>query len=112
MARFGPGTAHLHELIGYAIGRGCTTFDFTVGDEPYKRDWCDSELSLYDFRAATSRRGRLAVTASVAAARMKRFVKQTPLLSQAVYRSRIAIASLRRGRGDTAASHDEPAGNP
>ncbi len=108
VSRFGPGTAHLHDLISYAIGRGCTTFDFTVGDEPYKRDWCDGELSLHDFRLATSFRGWLAVTASMAKARVKRFVKQTPRLSQAVYRSRIAIAAFRRGRGQTAAAA-EPA---
>ncbi len=32
-------------------------FDFTVGDEPYKRDWSDTELRLHDYLAAVTLRG-------------------------------------------------------
>src|SRR5581483_7850814 len=46
VAKFGPGAAHLHELMRHAIEHGCTEFDFTIGDEPYKRDWSDTELAL------------------------------------------------------------------
>ena len=31
-----------------AIDRGFRVFDFTIGDERYKRDWCDTEIKLYD----------------------------------------------------------------
>ena len=34
--------------LHYAIDRGSDIFDFTIGDERYKRDWCDIELKLYD----------------------------------------------------------------
>ena len=54
VSRFGPGAAHLHELMRYAIEHGCREFDFTIGDEPYKRDWCDAELRLYDHRSAVT----------------------------------------------------------
>jgi CelD/BcsL family acetyltransferase involved in cellulose biosynthesis len=37
-ARFGPGRAYLHELLRRAISRGLGYFDFTVGDESYKRE--------------------------------------------------------------------------
>jgi CelD/BcsL family acetyltransferase involved in cellulose biosynthesis len=114
VSRFGPGTAHLHDLIAYALARGCTTFDFTVGDEPYKRDWCDGEARLHDFHAAASVRGWLAVQATVAAARVKRYVKQTPQLSMAVHRWRIKLAALRRGGSKVpvviAPEAEEPAG--
>ncbi len=43
VSRFGPGAAHLHDLMRYAIEHGCNEFDFTIGDEPYKHDWCDTE---------------------------------------------------------------------
>ena len=49
IARFGPGRAHLHEIMRHAINRGFSRFDFTVGDEGYKRDWSDTELNLYDY---------------------------------------------------------------
>src|SRR5436309_15860438 len=57
VSRFGPGAAHLRELLRYAIARGLTRFDFTIGDEPYKRDWCDAEQPLYDYVGAATIRG-------------------------------------------------------
>ena len=48
VSRFGPGAAHLHDLMQLAIERGLKIFDFTIGDERYKRDWCDTELKLFD----------------------------------------------------------------
>ena len=35
----------------YAIRRGCTVFDFTIGDESYKRDWSagHTRLKLFDY---------------------------------------------------------------
>ena len=59
LSRFGPGRAHLHELLRNAIERGLARFDFTVGDEAYKRDWSDTELALYDHLAAVTLRGWL-----------------------------------------------------
>lgn len=97
VSRFGPGIAHLHDLVAYALGRGCSIFDFTVGDEPYKREWCDTELKLHDHHSAATLRGWMSVRTWVAAARVKRFVKQTPRLSMAVHRLRIKLAALKRG---------------
>src|SRR5262245_48377007 len=48
MCKYGPGAAHLHDLMDYAMRHGCNVFDFTIGDERYKRDWCNTELKLYD----------------------------------------------------------------
>jgi CelD/BcsL family acetyltransferase involved in cellulose biosynthesis len=80
VSRFGPGAAHLHDLMRYAIEHGCTEFDFTIGDEPYKHDWCDTEIKLYDYRVAATLRGGLAALPAIAFARTKRLIKQTPLL--------------------------------
>src|ERR1700688_5075558 len=51
VSRFGAGTAHLQDLLHLAIDRGFRIFDFTIGDERYKRDWSDTVLTLYDFIA-------------------------------------------------------------
>ena len=48
MGRLGPGYLHLLETFQHAIGQGLNVFDFTIGDEPYKRDWHDTEMHLYD----------------------------------------------------------------
>ena len=60
LARFGPGAAHLHDLLRFAIGRGFRKFDFSVGDERYKHEWCDSEMKLYDHVAVATLRGACA----------------------------------------------------
>ena len=96
LTRFGPGRAHLNELIRSTINRGFRYFDFTVGDEPYKRDWSDIELKLYDYLAPATMRGQLIVATMIAFRRTKRFIKQTPTLWRVFSKVRSIVASLRR----------------
>jgi len=95
-ARFGPGAAHLHEIMRYAIERGCAVFDFTIGDESYKRDWCDSELVLYDHIAAASWRGALVAMPLLALQRLKRRIKRTPALWSLASKARALAGALKR----------------
>ncbi len=97
-AKFGPGAAHLHDLMRHAIERGCRTFDFTIGDEPYKRDWADTELTLYDHVAVATWRGALPALPLAGMRAVKRFVKRTPLLWSATTRIRELSAALRSQR--------------
>lgn len=100
LSRFGPGAAHLHDLMHYAIDRGCRIFDFTIGDERYKRDWCDTELTLYDYIAPVTWRGALVAIPMLTAQRTKRWIKQTPVVWNAFSAVRAFIGSLvRRLRG-------------
>jgi CelD/BcsL family acetyltransferase involved in cellulose biosynthesis len=94
LSRFGPGRAHLHELLRYAIDNGLQQFDFTVGDEPYKRDWSDTELRLYDHVAAVTLRGSLATAMTTAFRRTKRVIKQSPALWRAFSKARAVAGSL------------------
>ncbi len=80
IARFGPGRAHLHELLRHAMERGFHKFDFTIGDEPYKRDWSDIVVQLYDHLEAVTPRGAIVMAMTSAFRRTKRFIKQTPAL--------------------------------
>ena len=96
VSRFGPGAAHLHDLLHYAIDRGLRIFDFTIGDERYKRDWCDTELKLYDYIAAATWRGALVAMPMLAAQRLKRWIKQTPVVWNAFSAARAFIGSLAR----------------
>jgi CelD/BcsL family acetyltransferase involved in cellulose biosynthesis len=96
LARFGPGRAYLHELMRRAIGRGLGYFDFTVGDESYKREWSDVELRLYDHTAAATMRGLPVAAMTVAYRQTKRLIKQTPALWNAFSKARNFIGGFRR----------------
>jgi CelD/BcsL family acetyltransferase involved in cellulose biosynthesis len=96
-SRFGPGALQLRELMKRAIERGLCEFDFTVGDEPYKFEWADVEMKLYDHVAAVSARGRPIAAALRGLSIMKRAVKRTPLLWRTVCRLRSAAGVLRNG---------------
>jgi CelD/BcsL family acetyltransferase involved in cellulose biosynthesis len=96
VSRLGPGRAHLHELLRYAIDNGLQQFDFTVGDEPYKRDWSDTELRLYDHVAAVTLRGSLTTAMTTAFRRTKRVIKQSPALWRAFSKARALAGALSR----------------
>jgi CelD/BcsL family acetyltransferase involved in cellulose biosynthesis len=98
LAKFGPGRAHLHELLRRAIGRGLGYFDFTVGDESYKREWSDVELRLYDHTAAATLRGLPVAAVTAGYRRAKRLIKQTPVLWRAFSKVRGAVGALRRAQ--------------
>jgi CelD/BcsL family acetyltransferase involved in cellulose biosynthesis len=93
--RFGPGTAHLHMLIAYAIERGCHTFDFTIGDESYKREWCEQHTALWDLCHPASARGTIMFAALFAGMNVKRFIKHSEPLWNFYKRARRALASVR-----------------
>lgn len=90
-AKYGPGAAHLRELLAFAIARGCHVFDFTIGDERYKSEWSDQTLSLFDHRSAATAVGWLVACPQTAMAAAKRTIKQTPVLWDLAQRVRRLI---------------------
>jgi CelD/BcsL family acetyltransferase involved in cellulose biosynthesis len=96
VAHYGPGALHLRELMAYAIDRGLRRFDFTIGDEPYKLEWSDSVLKLYDCTTTKNWRGVPARFFSTARRRVKRLIKQTPLLWSLTSQARATVASFSR----------------
>jgi CelD/BcsL family acetyltransferase involved in cellulose biosynthesis len=75
-------------LLRHAIECGLARFDFTVGDEPYKRDWSDLELKLFDYVAAVTLRGVAMMAMTRAYRSTKRFIKQSPILWPAFSKAR------------------------
>lgn len=98
VSRFGPGAAHLHELMRYAIERGLRIFDFTIGDEAYKRDWCESSHALHDHISGATLRGQLIALPIRGWRLLKRWIKQTPILWRAASTARSLVGALRRRR--------------
>jgi len=96
LTRHGPGSLHLRELMAHAIKLGLRRFDFTIGDEHYKDEWCDLRLKLFDYSAAATWRGWPSTVASIVRRRLKRFIKQTPWAWRLVCRFRPAFGALLR----------------
>jgi len=48
--KYSPGRLLLIELFNWAINNNLKFFDFTIGGEAYKKDWCNIETGLYDIR--------------------------------------------------------------
>jgi CelD/BcsL family acetyltransferase involved in cellulose biosynthesis len=93
-AKRGPGMIQLMDLMKHATETGHTEFDFTIGDEGYKGDWCEVEIKLYDHLEAATVRGLLTLLPTAAFLKVKRFIKQTPVLWQAFTRLRAAAGSF------------------
>ena len=102
VARYGPGNAHLHDLMKYSMEQGLGEFDFTIGDEPYKRDWYDSETRMVDLIAPVSLRGHLVSAPAKAIRHLKRLLARNPKIWALVRKARSTIGALRR-RGDAVA---------
>jgi D-aspartate ligase len=96
VAHYGPGALHLRELMAHAITLGLQRFDFTIGDEPYKLDWSDTVLKLYDYTATRTWRGLPARWISNGHRRVKRLIKQTPALWTLASYARSALGSFSR----------------
>lgn len=54
-----PGDFLFFENIAEACRQGMAVYDFSVGDEPYKRLWCDIETAHFDVVAPLTAKGGL-----------------------------------------------------
>ena len=101
IAAHGPGRAHLHELLRHTLEHDYRHFDFTVGDEPYKLDWGDEPIRLFDYLSGQTLKGWALVLATRAFRRAKRLIKQTP----ALWRLFVLLRTRFGGREATATGH-------
>jgi CelD/BcsL family acetyltransferase involved in cellulose biosynthesis len=99
IAHFGPGALHLRDLMAHAIKLRLNKFDFTIGDERYKNEWCDERLRLFDHSAAATWRGCPASILSAARRRIKRYIKQTPPVWRLALQLRATFGALFSARG-------------
>jgi CelD/BcsL family acetyltransferase involved in cellulose biosynthesis len=88
-----PGDFLFFENIREACMDGFRVFDFSVGDEYYKRLWCDIETTQFDVLAPLTLKGHAASTAWRAASHAKRLVKNSDLAWQWARRVRSALVT-------------------
>ena len=80
LAHTSPGDFLFFENIGEACRQGLDVFDFSVGDEPYKRLWCDIETRHVDVVAPLSAKGALLAQALRLKAGVKARIKNSPTI--------------------------------
>lgn len=75
-----PGDFLFFENIAEACRHGLEVFDFSVGDEPYKRLWCDIETRHFDVVAPLTAKGKLLAWSLRLKAGAKAYVKNSPTI--------------------------------
>jgi CelD/BcsL family acetyltransferase involved in cellulose biosynthesis len=75
-----PGDFLFFENIGEACRQGLEVFDFSVGDEPYKRLWCDIETRHFDVVAPLTAKGQLLARSLRLKAGVKARIKNSPTI--------------------------------
>lgn len=86
-----PGEFLFYLMIEKACGTRAALFDFGIGYQLYKRNWCPVETPHFDLLLPVSLRGRLSSLAMSAATRLKAAVKR----HRSLY---TAIQSMRAGK--------------
>lgn len=76
----GPGELLFFSAIRHACERGVSTFDFGIGDETYKRGWCDIETHHADTAIGLSAFGKARALLHVTRSRLVARVKADPRL--------------------------------
>ena len=93
-----PGDFLFFDNIQEACEQGNAVYDFAVGDEPYKRQWCDIEILHRDAMVPLTLKGRALASSLHQGARVKAFIKNSPTIWK-------FTKALRR----RAAGHEQPA---
>ena len=75
-----PGEFLSFANIREACADGYDIYDFSVGDEPYKRLWCNIETRHFDLTIPVSAKGRLLAAALGAESRVKRAIKGNKMI--------------------------------
>lgn len=93
MAYASPGEFLFFDNIEEACAEGLAIYDFSVGDEPYKRLWCDLEIRQFDVFVPLTVKGRAFAAALHATSQLKGFVKNNRLVWNLVKTFRKKTAS-------------------
>jgi CelD/BcsL family acetyltransferase involved in cellulose biosynthesis len=80
LAHASPGDFLFFDNIREACDEGLAVYDYSVGDELYKRLWCDIETQHLDALAPLTVKGRALALTMRLQARLKAFIKGSPLI--------------------------------
>ena len=75
-----PGDFLFFDNIQEACETGFSVYDFSVGDEPYKRLWCDIETQQFEVLVPLTMKGRALALTLRQGAGIKAFIKNSPTI--------------------------------
>ncbi|MFD1982627.1 GNAT family N-acetyltransferase [Mesorhizobium newzealandense] len=75
-----PGDFLFFDNIQEACETGIEVYDFSVGDEPYKRLWCDIETQQFEVLIPLTLKGRVLALTLRQGAGIKAFIKNSPTI--------------------------------
>lgn len=78
-----PGEFLFYEDIKNSCGTGYEIYNFGIGDEPYKREWCDIETVIYDTIMPLSTTGKIFTVLDSIKTHAVASIKSNPRLWQA-----------------------------
>lgn len=87
-----PGYFLDYEHIRKSAGEGYAVFDFSVGDEDYKRSWCEIEIAQFDVFMPLTVRGRAMHLSQTLRGRLVRFLKSNRAMWDFVKKTRRRLA--------------------
>lgn len=88
LSTYSPGSYLFFEVVRRAATNGYRLYDFSVGDEPYKRQWCNIEVEQFDVLVPLTFKGRVAAAGLRAGSSAKRWLKSQPQVWQQAKRLR------------------------
>lgn len=95
-AEHSPGRQLMYRLMRWCFENGIEIFDFTIGDEGYKDNWCEISLQLVDAAMPLTARGSMASRVLRVREQAKRRIKADPTLWSATVKVRKVLLNLRR----------------
>jgi CelD/BcsL family acetyltransferase involved in cellulose biosynthesis len=93
LASLSPGGFLFFENIQEACEQGFAIYDFSVGDEPYKRQWCDLEIQHADVLVPLTFKGRAFAFALQRNERLKAYIKSNPAIWNLMKLARRKVSS-------------------
>lgn len=91
-------------MIEQAVLTGKHTFDFGVGDQPYKRSWCPVMTEHHDIFLPLTAKGRVGALALSSLVKAKRFIKTSPALKAVA--ARLRGLTVKAGKQTSAEADD------
>lgn len=88
LAHASPGGFLFFDNIREACEQGFSIYDFSVGDEPYKRNWCDLEIQHREVLLPLTMKGRAFAFGLHQNARLTAYIKSNPAIWQLMKRVR------------------------
>jgi CelD/BcsL family acetyltransferase involved in cellulose biosynthesis len=95
-AAFSPGNHLIMFILKQCCEQGVETFDFSIGDEPYKDHWCEIHTPMVSEAYAFTGLGRLDLLRHRTEHALKRGLARNPLLFRWGKRAEQHLKSLLR----------------